>query len=73
MLFSQILKDITMIYIDTSGLHMCFSEWRNLCREAWQKRYNFIQFDENKDLDDIDSIKNVSGLEVAAVPETTTF
>ena len=28
MLFPQTLKETTMIYIDVSGLRMCFSEWR---------------------------------------------
>ena len=37
--------------------------------EAWQKRYNYIQIDKNKDLDDMFSIKNVSRLEIATVPE----
>ena len=62
-----------MIYNVISQLLMCFSGWRNFCREAWQKRYNYIQIDKNKDLDDMCSIKNVSGLEIAAVPETTAF
>ena len=44
-LFPQSLKDITMIYNDISGLHTCFSEWRNACQEAWQKRYNYTQID----------------------------
>ena len=35
--------------------------------------YNYIQIDKDKDLDDMCSIKNVSGLEIAAVPETTAF
>ena len=73
MLFPQTLKYITMIYNDISGLHMCFSDWRNFCRDAWQKRYNYIQIDKEKDLDDMYSTKKVSGLEVAAVPETTVF
>ena len=71
MLFPHTLKDITMIYNDISGLHMNFSEWRNFCRDAWKKSYTYIQIDKDKDLDDIHSIKNVSGLEIGAVPETT--
>ena len=73
MLFPQTLKDITMIYNDISGLHMNSSEWRNFCQEAWQKRYNYIQIDKDKVLDDMYSIKNVSGLEIVAIPETTAF
>ena len=73
MLFPQTFKDITLIYNDFSGLHMPFSEWRNFSIEAWQKRYNYIQIDKDKDLDDMYGIKNVSGLEIGAVPETTVF
>ena len=57
MLFPQTLKDITMIYNVISRLLMYFSKWRNFCREAWRKRYNYIQIDKNKDLDDMYSIK----------------
>ena len=73
MLSQQTLKDIIMIYTDISGLHMYFSEWRNFCRQAWQKIYNYIQIDKDKHLEDLYSIKNVSGLEITAVPETTAF
>ena len=73
MLFSQALKDITTTYNDISGLHMNFLEWREFCRDAWKKRFNYIQIDKDKGLDDSYSIKNVSSLEITAVPETTAF
>ena len=73
MLFPQTLKDITRKYNDFSGLHMSFSEWQTFCQETWQKRYNYIQIDKDKDLDDLYRIKNVSGVETGAVPETTVF
>ena len=73
MLFPQTLKDITMIYNNISGLHMNFSEWRDFCRDAWKKRYNNVQIDKDKDLDDMYSLKNVSGLEIIAIPETDAF
>ena len=73
MLFPQTLKDITMIYNDISGLHMNFSEGRDFCQDAGKKRYNYIQIDKDKDLDDMYSIKNVSGLEITAIPETDAF
>ena len=38
-----------------------------------EKKYNYIQIDKDKDLDDMYSIKNVSGLEIIAVPETDAF
>ena len=71
MLLPYTLKDITMIHNDIPGLHMCFPERRNFCREAWQKRYGFIQIE--NDLDDMYSIKNVSASKITAVPETTAF
>ena len=52
---------------------MNFSQWRYFCRDAWKKRYNYIQIDKDKYLDGMYSIKNLSGLEIAAVPETTAF
>ena len=73
MLFPQTIKDITMIYNDLLGLQMSFSEWRKFCGKAWQKRDNYTQIDKDKDLDDMNRIKNSSGLEIGAVPETTAF
>ena len=62
-----------MVYNGCSGLHLCFSEWRIFCREAWQKRYSYIQIYRDKDLDDMHNIKNLSVLDSVAFPETTTF
>ena len=58
---------------DISRLHMSFLEWRSFCRDAWKKRYNYNQIDKDEDLDDMYSIKNVSGLEITAIPETNAF
>ena len=52
---------------------MSFSEWRDFCRDAWKERYNYIQIDKDKDVDDMYDIENVSGLEIGVVPETTAF
>ena len=73
MMYPQTRKQITMISNVISGLHKCFSKGRKFCREEWQKRYNFIQIDEDKDPDDMSDIKNVLGLEITAVLETTAF
>ena len=73
MLFPPTLKDINMIYNDISGLQMSFSEWREFCRDAWKKKFNYIEIDKDKDLEDLYSSKNVSGLEITAVPETIAF
>ena len=53
MLFPQTKKAITMLYTDISELQFCFSEWRIFCRDAWQKRYIYLQIDKDKDLDDM--------------------
>ena len=52
---------------------MNFSEWRDFCRDAKKKRFNYFQTDKNKDLDDMYSNKTVSGSEITAVPETNAF
>ena len=46
-----------MIYNDISGLHMSFSEWREFCRDAWKKKYKYIQIDKDKDLDEMFNTK----------------
>ena len=73
MLFPRTLKDITLMNNDFLGLHMSFLEWRDFCRDAWKKNYNYTQNDEDKDLDDMYRIKNVSVSEITAVSETTAF
>ena len=35
--FRQILKRLEDFYKDTAGLHMCYEDFRGLCREAWEK------------------------------------
>ena len=70
LLLPQTLKDITKINNSISGVHMWFSERRSFCREAWRKKYNYLQIVKDKDLDDMYSNKNVSGLKITAVPET---
>ena len=49
-----------------------FRNGKNFARSMAEKN-NYIQIDKDEDLDDTYSIKNVSGLEIAAVPETTAF
>ena len=57
MLFPQTLEDIALIQNDTSGSKMSFSKWRDFCWDARKKRYDYIQIDKDKDLDDMYSIK----------------
>ena len=62
-----------MIFNDISGLHMRFLKWPGFCRDGWKKRYKYFQVDKDEDVADMYSIKNVSGFEIAAVPEITAF
>ena len=39
-LFQQTLKDVQHIY--TAGFDMSYDEFKELCREAWQERYNYL-------------------------------
>ena len=39
-LFQQTLKDVEHIYRDIAGFDMSFDEFKSLCREAWNEKYN---------------------------------
>ena len=41
-LFQQTLKDVQHIYTDIAGFHMSNDEFKELCREAWRERYNYL-------------------------------
>ena len=41
-LFQQTLKDVEHIYRDIAGFDMSYDEFKELCREAWRKRYNYL-------------------------------
>ena len=41
-LFQQTLKDVEHIYRDIAGFDMSYDEFKELCREAWRERYNYL-------------------------------
>ena len=41
-LFQQSLKDVEHIYRDIAGFDMSYEEFKELCREAWRERYNYL-------------------------------
>ena len=41
-LFQQTLKDVQHIYTDIAGFDMSYDEFKELCREAWRERYNYL-------------------------------
>ena len=41
-LFQQTLKDMQHIYTDIAGFDMSYDEFKELCREAWRERYNYL-------------------------------
>ena len=40
--FQQTLKDVEHIYRDKAGFDMSFDEFKELCREAWKEKHNYI-------------------------------
>ena len=41
-LFQQTLKDVEHIYRDIARFDMSYDEFKELCREAWRERYNYL-------------------------------
>ena len=41
-LFQQTLKDVEHIYRDIAGFDMSYDEVKNLCKEAWRDKYNYL-------------------------------
>ena len=41
-LFQQTLKDVEHIYRDIACFDMSYEEFKELCREAWRERYNYL-------------------------------
>ena len=50
-----------------------FLKMANILPAGVAERYNYFQIEKDKDLNDMHSIKNVSALEIAAIPETSAF
>ena len=41
-LFQQTLKDVEHINRDIASFDMSYDEFKNLCREAWNEKYNYL-------------------------------
>ena len=41
-LFQQTLKDVEHIHRDISGFDMSYEEFKSLCREAWNGKFNYL-------------------------------
>ena len=44
-LFKQTLRDIILLFHDIAGLDRNLEEWKQLCREAWENDYDYLQID----------------------------
>ena len=42
-LFRQSLRDVEQIYRDIAGFDMSYDEFKELCREAWKEKYNYLE------------------------------
>ena len=41
-LFQETLKDVEHIHRDISGFDMSYEEFKSLCREAWNEKFNYL-------------------------------
>ena len=48
-LFQQTLKDVEHIHRDISGFDMSYEEFKSLCREAWNEKFNYLLINRLKD------------------------
>ena len=46
--FKQSLRDVECIYRDTGAHDMLFSEFKQMCREAWSEKFNYLCIDMTK-------------------------
>ena len=44
-LFKQTAKTVQNLYNDIAGFDMSYDEFKNLCREAWSKKYSYLKID----------------------------
>ena len=67
-LFQQTLKDVEHIYRDIAGFLMSYEEFKELCREAWKEKYNYLLINRLED-------KNGSRYKICneSNPEYSTF
>ena len=74
-LFQQTLKDVENIYRDIAGFDMSYHEFKALCREAWNRKHNYLMINRHTDKDKGRySILNESNEQVKVfIPQTKPF
>ena len=40
--FQQTLEDVEHIHRDIAGFDMSYEEFKSLCREAWNEKFNYL-------------------------------
>ena len=48
-LFQQTLKDVEHIHRDIAGFDMSYEEFKSLCREAWNEKFNYLSINRLED------------------------
>ena len=48
-LFKQTAKTVQNLYNDIGGFDMDYNEFKNLCREAWNKKYSYLKINRLND------------------------
>ena len=48
-LFKQTAKTVQNLYNDIAGFDMDYNEFKDLCREAWNKKYSYLKIDRLND------------------------
>ena len=43
--FKQTPRDIVLLFHDIAGLDVNLEEWKQLCRKAWENKYDYLQID----------------------------
>ena len=72
-LFKQTAKTVQNLYNDIAGFDMSYNEFKNLCREAWNKKYSYLKIDRLND-DEKYTICNESEKECKVfIPKSTPF
>ena len=72
-LFKQTAKTVQNLYSDLGGFDMDYNEFKNLCREAWNKKYSYLKINRLDD-DEKYTICNESDREYKVFkPKSTPF
>ena len=74
-LFKQTKNGVQHIYDDIAGLDMNYDEWKELCKMAWEEKYNYLQIDRLKEPNEGRyTIRNANSNDIALIfPQTDPF